>query len=100
MNPGSIVDGIARCGEPKCNTRITLAAKRTDFDEAFANKAMQIECDTCKEQRASRKLVADDENDERFREERFLTSPAVFRTNDSKYDVNKQTFIALRSFTE
>ena len=52
-----------------------------------------------KKQRASRKLVADDENDERFKEERFLTSPAVFPTNDSKSDVNKKTFIAFRSFT-
>ena len=43
-----------------------------------------------KKQRESRKLVADDENDKRFKEERFLTSPAVFPTNDSKYDVNKK----------
>ena len=31
--------------------------------------------------RASRKLVAADENDHRFQEKRFLTSPAVFPTN-------------------
>ena len=35
-------------------------------------------------------MVADDETDKRFAEERFLTSPAVFPTNDSKYDVNKK----------
>ena len=34
--------------------------------------------------------MADDENDKRFKEERFLTSPAVFPTNHSKYDVNKK----------
>ena len=44
----------------------------------------------CKEQRESRKLVADDENDKRFKEERFLLSPAVFPNHDSKYDVNKK----------
>ena len=53
-------------------------------------KTMEMECDTCKAQRVSRKLVADDEHDPRFKEERFFTSPAVFPNNDSKYDVNKK----------
>ena len=44
----------------------------------------------CKQERASRKLVAADGNDSRFQEERFLTAPAVFPNNDSKYDVNKK----------
>ena len=35
-------------------------------------------------------MVADDGNDSRFQEERFLTAPAVFPNNDSKYDVNKK----------
>ena len=61
---------------------------------------MQMECDFCKQQRASRKLVADDENDPRFQEKRCLKSPAEFPTNDSKYDVNKKTFIEFCSVTE
>ena len=51
---------------------------------------MHMECDVCKRQRATRKLVADNENDMRFQEDRFLTAPAVFPTNDSKYDVNRK----------
>ena len=51
---------------------------------------MHMECDVCKRQRATRKRVADNENDMRFQEDRFLTAPAVFPTNDSKYDVNKK----------
>ena len=90
MNPGSIVDGIARCNKRKCNRRISEATKKLEFDEAFAKTTMHMECDVCKRQRATRKLVADNENDMRFQEDRFLTAPAVFPTNDSKYDVNKK----------
>ena len=61
---------------------------------------MQMECDICKQERASRKLVAEDENDPRFKEERCLTYPAVFPTNDNTYDVNKKTFIGFCSVTE
>ena len=72
MNPGSTIDGNARCMEPKCSKRITLAAtKHLKFDEAFAKETMEMECDKCKKQRVSRKLVADDENDERFKETCF-----------------------------
>ena len=38
MKPGSTVDGNARCQDPKCNNRISAAAKHLKFDEAFANK--------------------------------------------------------------
>ena len=84
MNPGSTVEGVARCQKAKCNNRISEAAKHLRFDTAFAKKTMEMECEACKQQRISRKLVADDENDIRFKEKRFLTSPAVFPTNDSK----------------
>ena len=90
MKPGSVVAGIARCHNRKCNNRISAATKHLKFDEVFAKKTMQMECYVCKKQRASRKLVADNEDDPRFQEERFLTSPAVFPTNDSTYDVNKK----------
>ena len=49
-----------------------------------------MECEDCKKDRASRILVAKDEHDSRFKAEQFLTAPAVFPTNDSKYDVNKK----------
>ena len=88
------------CRNPKCNKGVNCnnepeplvgaalsMLKKTKLCSA-CRTADSIECDECKEQRASRKLVADDDNDERFKEERFLTSPAVFPTNDSNYDVN------------
>ena len=90
MSPGSTVDGIARCLERTCSERVTAAAKQLKFNEAFARETMKIECDKCKHQRATRKPAADNEHDKRFKEKRFLTSPAVFPTNDSKYDVNKK----------
>ena len=34
--------------------------------------------------------MATGEDDKRFQEKRFLTAPAVFPNNDSKYDVNKK----------
>ena len=57
MNPGSTVDGIARCLEQKCSDRITAAAKQIKFNEAFATETMIIECETCKRQRARGKLM-------------------------------------------
>ena len=44
---------------------------------------------TACEQRASKKLVADDGNDARFQSEKFASAPAMFANNDVKYDVNK-----------
>ncbi len=82
LNPGGTVDGIARCLERKCSERIS--AKQLHFNKAVAKDTMNIECEMCKRQRASRKLVTDDEHDKRFKEKRFLTSPAVFPTNDGK----------------
>ena len=38
MKPGSVVDGIARCQNPKCNNRISAAAKHLKSDEVFAKK--------------------------------------------------------------
>ena len=38
MNPGSTVDGIARCLQPKCTRRISEAAKHLQFNQAFAEK--------------------------------------------------------------
>ena len=90
MNPGSTVNGIARCLQDKCNKRISEAVTRLRFCEKFAKKTAEMECERCKADRASRILVAKDEHDSRFKEKRFLTSPAVFPTNDSKYDVNKK----------
>lgn len=34
--------------------------------------------------------MADNGNDPRFQEERFVKAPAVLPNNDSKYDVNKK----------
>ena len=72
MNPGSTVAGIAECSTPSCVDRITEARKYEEFGEDFEEETLRIECDECKEQPASRKLVADDENDKRFKEKRFL----------------------------
>ena len=90
MNPGSTLNDIARCLNAKCNNRITAATNKIKFDATFAAGTLASECDKCKAERASRKLVADDGNDSRFQEERCLTAPAVFPNNDSKYDVNKK----------
>ena len=90
MHPGSTLNGIARCLNSKCNDRITAAAKKIKFDAKLAKAILASECSTCKEERASRNLVAHDGNDSRFQEERFITAPAVFPNNDSKYDVNKK----------
>ena len=90
MNPGSTLNGVARCLTKKCNNRITAALKKKTFDDKFAATTLASECEKCKAERASRKLVADDGNDSQFQETRFLTAPAVFPNNDSKYDTNKK----------
>ena len=79
MNPGSTIDGTARCMEPKCSKRITLAAtKHLKFNEAFAKETVDMECGKCKRQRISRKLVANDENDKRFKEKKVSDISSCF----------------------
>ena len=38
MKPGSVVAGIARCHNRKCNNRISAATKHLKFDDVFAKK--------------------------------------------------------------
>ena len=47
------------------------------------------ECAKCKEARESKCLVAINEQDARFDEERFQQAIAIFANNDVKYDSNK-----------
>ena len=47
------------------------------------------ECQTCKEERKSRQLVATDADDMRFVEPAFRAAPCIFPNNSVKYDVNK-----------
>ncbi len=47
------------------------------------------ECEKCKEERKSRRLVAQGPEDERLREEKFQVAPAIVPNNSVKYDINK-----------
>ena len=90
MQPACTKEGKNKCTSKTCTARCKEATTYSAYNPAFARETMQIECDACKRERKSRKLVADDAQDSRFKEKRFLTSPAVFPNNDSKYDVNKK----------
>jgi len=47
------------------------------------------ECSICKEERKSKILVAQGNQDARFGNEKFLKAPAIFANNDLKYESNK-----------
>ena len=46
------------------------------------------ECMTCKEERRTRRLVAQERNDVIFSSEAFVRASAMFANNDLKYEVN------------
>ena len=51
---------------------------------------MRDECAECKEERKKRILVAENAQDLKISEEKFVRAPAVFANNDVKYEVNKK----------
>ena len=77
--PGSWIAGALLCGERGCQKLIE--------EKACPRRIMEQECAQCKEERRTRKLVADP-SDGRFGD-KFKTAIAIFATNDIKYHVNK-----------
>ena len=85
--PGSWVGSDVECGNARCRDLAEVSKKRISGspEEYIATK----ECKKCKEDRASRALVATSEHDFRFKAEQFAQCPAIFANNDLKYEANK-----------
>ena len=77
--PGSWQDGTVLCGQEACMKLQKQASPRLILEQ---------ECQQCKAERKTRRLVAEP-NDPRFTE-RFLGAVSIFATNDVKYHVNKR----------
>ena len=67
-------------------TRTRIVAKT----RPATNDVMEKECDVCRRERKSKALVANDRDDPRFADAKFVGAMAVFPNNDIKYDANKQ----------
>ena len=81
---GSWTNGKATCGNHIC--------QRLSEDQATWEKIVAAErgCRMCATSREKRHRVADNAEDLRFNEQKFVDAPAIFPNNDIKYDVNKQ----------
>ena len=55
----------------------------------------QRECEACKKERAPKALVSCGPQDPRWTDDRFISAPAIFPNNNTKYHVNK---LRARSF--
>ena len=78
--PGSWCQDHLTCRNAKCQEFVRL--------KKSAEEIMQNECELCKEERWSRKLVATEATDPRF-QGAFRFATTIFSTNDIKYHVNK-----------
>ncbi len=81
---GSWTNGRATCGNGVCQQLSEDKATWTKIEAAERN------CNICTDSRKKRQRVANDADDSRFREAKFVDAPAIFPNNDIKYDVNKQ----------
>ena len=86
----------AKAAPTKGHTRNATTYKRPrhstpeDRAQAMGRDAIHMqECKVCKEERASKALVASGPHDPRWSQERFSSAPAIFPNNDTKYHVNK-----------
>ena len=77
--PGSWCRGDVLCKSQAC--RILRRAHK-------ATEITMLECETCRLERASRRLVSNGPQDVRYTRE-FASAPAIFATNDVKHHVNK-----------
>ena len=75
---GSWTNGKAACGNARCE-----AASRNGGTWAEI-EAAERRCQVCTESRQGRKRVASNEEDARFRVEKFVDAPAIFPNNDIK----------------
>ena len=81
---GSYTNGKVMCGRQLCEQ----VSERSSSWEEIQNA--ERFCDVCTAARLKRKRVATEDEDERFRQIKFVDAPAIFPNNDIKYDVNKQ----------
>ena len=96
--PGSVVNGVAKCGKVWCTSRASEVKKmqkdntepKDEMREAYACVTESDECSICKHERKIRNLVAVDSTDKRFSQQKFLRAPAVFPNNDMTYEANKK----------
>lgn len=86
--PGSWVNEDVSCGNDTCR-KLKPTGKKRERNGRLATQVMKKECQTCKEERKTRTLVAQGSNDERFVSDTFVRAPAIFANNDLKYEVNK-----------
>ena len=88
--PGSWVGGVLTCGNEKCRKLVHDSSKKgAKRGAGQTNYILANECGICKKERSSKALVALTADDERFQDEDFLESPAIFANNDIKYETNK-----------
>ena len=92
--PGSAIGKTAKCRSDKCKDRAAAMAscEETVSDitrHVLAKETLDMECTTCKNERAKRILVARSDNDRRLNEDKFEVAPAVCLNNDMKYEVNQ-----------
>ena len=82
IQPGIYDKQIVRCGQKRCIARSYKAYIREKFmDEdsrtQFARETLAMECKTCKAHRESKRLVATDKNDPRFKEDKFSRASSI-----------------------
>ena len=78
--PGSWLRGEPNCGNAVCQSLVKRCAT--------PSKILKEECATCRQERASRRLVATGADDPRFLGH-FVGAPSVFATNVRKCHTNK-----------
>ena len=78
--PGSWLRGRAECGQATCQRLGALKAQPQSI--------LAQECEVCRTERASRRLVADSPHDPKFLG-RFVLAPSIFATNVRKCHTNK-----------
>ena len=89
MQPGSVVDGNARCNHKWCQRRSAQASNMNMCCRAFAELTVAKECRTCRIERLQRQLVANIPTDRRFHNDVFRDATPVFANNDITYEANK-----------
>ena len=97
--PGSWVAGQAACGRQRCQQLAIPRAeaggaekpsrKRTAKEAKVMSHIQREECETCRQERASKARVAQSVGDARFRQTKFVGAPAIYPNNDVKYSTNK-----------
>ena len=96
---GSWVGGKAACGRRECQqlARAVVGAnrgnapkrQRSEKEGEQESRILREECGVCRAERASKARVASDASDPRFKDTKFVDSPAIFPNNDIKYATTK-----------